>query len=130
MVGLSRALDLILTGRSLNAKEAFEWGVANRIVACGTSLGQAINLATSLVKFPQECLHADRDSTYNAAFNSAYKELLEFEKRNAMHVLGKEAIDGAKQFVNGKGRHGKTHNLTERPLSEWEKEYSSPKSKL
>lgn len=80
MVGLSRALDLILTGRSLNAKEAFEWGVANRIVACGTSLGQAINLATSLVKFPQECLHADRDSTYNAAFNSAYKELLEFEK--------------------------------------------------
>jgi enoyl-CoA hydratase len=36
MVGLSRALDLILTGRSLNAKEAFEWGVANRIVACGT----------------------------------------------------------------------------------------------
>lgn len=38
MVGLSRALDLILTGRSLNAKEAFDWGVANRIVACGTGI--------------------------------------------------------------------------------------------
>ncbi|VEN56291.1 unnamed protein product [Callosobruchus maculatus] len=45
MVGLSRALDLILTGRALPAKEAFEWGIANRIVACGTALGQAINLA-------------------------------------------------------------------------------------
>lgn len=130
MVGLSRALDLILTGRSLSAKEAFEWGVANRIVACGTALGQAINLASSLVKFPQECLHADRDSTYNAAFNSAYEDLLDYEKSNALHIIAKESIAGAKQFAGGKGRHGVTYNLKEKPVADWEKEYSKPKSKI
>lgn len=148
MVGLSRALDMVLTGRSLNAKEAFDWGVVNRIVACGTgnffhvigkdesthyflALGQAINLASSLIKFPQECLIVDRESTYNAAYKKAYDELVKYEQRNSKRVL-KGAIEGAKKFISGLGRHGKTYNLTERSICEWEREFNNttPKSKL
>ncbi|CAH0553141.1 unnamed protein product [Brassicogethes aeneus] len=124
MVGLSRTLDLILTGRSLTAKEALEWGVANRIVACGTALGQAISLATSLVKFPQECLQADRESTYNAAYNSAFRELSKFEQNTAKRIF-KESIEGAKKFVSGFGRHGKSYNLTEKDICDWEREFKS-----
>ncbi|KAJ8934431.1 hypothetical protein NQ318_017132 [Aromia moschata] len=134
-IGLSRALDMILTGRSLGAKEAFEWGVANRIVACGTALGQAINLASSLVKFPQECLLVDRDSTYCAAYNKVYDELSKCAGKDRKKLI-KEAIEGAKKFISGLGRHGKTYNLTERSICDWEKEFSqgaratTPKSKL
>ncbi|KAG5876196.1 hypothetical protein JTB14_001939 [Gonioctena quinquepunctata] len=135
MIGLSRALDMILTGRSLNAQEAFDWGIANRIVACGTALGQSINLASSLVKFPQECLYVDRDSAYNAAFNGAYEDLLKEEQNNAKKLSVNGILDGAKRFISGLGRHGKFHNLTEREVCEWEREFKGdcdikPKSKL
>lgn len=92
-------------------------------------LGQAINLAASLVKFPQGCLHADRESTYNAAYNAAYSELTKFEQNNAKGIL-KDGIEGAKKFMSGLGRHGKAHNLTEKDICEWEKEYKHTKSKL
>nr|CAI5868956.1 unnamed protein product [Callosobruchus analis] len=133
MIGLSRALDLILTGRALPAKEALEWGVANRIVACGTALGQAINLATSLVKFPQECLLTDRESTYNAAFNQARIDLVREERANAKHLYQRQSIvEGAKKFLSGLGKHGKTYNLNPKDICEWEKEFvhAKPKSKL
>lgn len=148
-MGLSRALDLILTGRSIDAKEALEWGLVNRVVACGTGqfwqlflqilpniffkilgLGQAISLATSLVKFPQNCLRADRKSAYNAAFNSSLDKLFEYEQSNAINVLP-ESVEGAKKFVAGIGRHGKSYNLTERNTSSWEIENDhKPTSKL
>ncbi|KAL1505937.1 hypothetical protein ABEB36_005383 [Hypothenemus hampei] len=131
IIGLSRALDLILTGRSVTAKEAFEWGMINRIVACGTSLGQAMQLATCLKKFPQECLRSDRDSTYNAAFLQAYNDILKYEKQNASKVPIKKMIEGAKKFFTGIGKHGKFYDLTEKRISDWEKEYSqTAKSKL
>ncbi|KAB0800731.1 hypothetical protein PPYR_06470 [Photinus pyralis] len=120
MVGLSRALDLILTGRSIEAKEAFDWGLANRIVACGTSLGQAVNLAVSLTKFPQACLLADRKSTYNATFCSVLDQLIEYESEHSFPVIQKESVQGATKFVRGIGRHGKTYNLTEKDLPSWE----------
>lgn len=71
MIGLSRALDLILTGRQVTAKEALEWGIANRIVATGTALGQAVNLALSIAKFPQAALNHDRNSIYSAVYDSS-----------------------------------------------------------
>lgn len=114
LVGLSRALDLILTGRALSAQEAYEWGLANRLVACGTGLGQAINLATSLVKFPQGCMQADRVSAYNSAFSaSSFEDALEFEKDNATPIVLQESVTGAKKFMSGVGRHGKFYNLTD-----------------
>lgn len=120
MVGLSRALDLILTGRSIDGKEAFSWGLSNRIVACGTSLGQAVQLATSLTKFPQACLLADRKSTYNATFKSVLDQLIKYESEQSVDVIHQESIEGAKKFVDGIGRHGKASNLMERDLPAWE----------
>ncbi|ENN72955.1 hypothetical protein YQE_10426, partial [Dendroctonus ponderosae] len=131
VVGLSRALDLILTGKSLNAKEAFEWGLVNRIVACGTSLGQALQLAVCLAKFPQECLSSDRDSAYNSAFSQVYADLIKYEKDNADNISLKSIVEGAKKFISGVGKHGKTYNLRERDYLDWEKEYNqTAKSKL
>jgi len=108
IVGLSRALDLILTGRSINAREAYECGLANKITACGTAIGNAINLANSLCKFPQECLRADRLSAYHSTYNSqSLEEALKFEYENAAPVLEKESVKGAEKFLQGIGRHGK-----------------------
>lgn len=106
------------------------------LVFCIAALGQAINLASSLVKFPQECLHIDRESTYNATFNRAYDELLKEERVNAKHLSAKATIiEGAKKFLSGLGKHGKTYNLSPKEISDWEKEYDKqikhqPKSKL
>lgn len=136
-VGLSRALDLVLTGRTLSAKEAFEWGLANRLVACGTckipmqmlqtifaygyisALGQATNLAMSLIKFPQNCLLNDRKSVYNAA---SYEKFLNRERENAKHSLTAETIEGAHKFLSGIGRHGKSYDLKEKYQKHWELE--------
>ena len=68
LIGMSRAMDLILTGRLLELREALDWGLANRVVSSGTAFGQAMNLAKEIVKFPQECLRADRESAIYAAF--------------------------------------------------------------
>ncbi|CAG2171577.1 unnamed protein product, partial [Oppiella nova] len=94
LVGLSRALDLILTGRPIEAKEALEFGLANRVVAIGTALGQAYNLAKSITKFPQECLKADRKSTYYAAYDSnSLDESLRYEFENGKHIITKESVE-------------------------------------
>ncbi|PNF37701.1 hypothetical protein B7P43_G11463 [Cryptotermes secundus] len=77
-------------------------------------LGQAINLATSLVKFPQGCMQADRVSAYNSAFSaSSFEDALEFEKDNATPIVLQESVTGAKKFMSGVGRHGKFYNLTD-----------------
>ncbi|XP_060872363.1 probable enoyl-CoA hydratase, mitochondrial isoform X1 [Metopolophium dirhodum] len=59
-VGYSRTMDLLLTGRDIKSKEAFECGLANRVVACGSSVGQAVNMAFNVGKFPQESMNYDR----------------------------------------------------------------------
>lgn len=129
-VGLSRAMDYILTGRSIPAKEAFEVGIANRIVAVGTSYGQAINLATSLIKFPQKCMNADRASAYNSAYCKVYDDLLKYETEHGIPILAEESVQGAQRFVSGVGRHGKFHNLTEKVKPEWEKDENKLQNKL
>ncbi|OTF74343.1 3-hydroxypropionyl-coenzyme A dehydratase-like protein [Euroglyphus maynei] len=108
LIGHSRAMDLILTGRGINGKEAFDFGIANRLVPVGTALGQAFNLAHSLVKFPNECLLADRRSAYYSTFNStSLEDALQKEFDRSKQVLAKEAISGAKRFKEGVGKHGK-----------------------
>lgn len=95
LIGLSRAMDLILTGRPIDGKEAFTFGIANRLVPTGTALGQAYNLANSLVKFPQECMRVDRDSAYYAAYEATSEEdALKFEFENGKHVIVEESIKG------------------------------------
>jgi len=108
LIGLSRAMDLILTGRLLEPKEALDWGLANRVVSTGTAFGQAVNLAKEIVKFPQECLRADRESALYATFSSQnLEQAMSFESENSAQVLTTEAIIGAKKFTAGLGRSGK-----------------------
>jgi enoyl-CoA hydratase/carnithine racemase len=122
MIGLSRALDLVLTGRQISAKEALEIGLANRVVATGTSLGQALNLAQSIAKFPQACVNHDRDSLYNTVYNSNNKdEALDFELMSCGSEILEEAKFGAEKFTNEKiGRHGSFSDIKSKEIPEWE----------
>ena len=108
LIGLSRALDLILTGRAVGAKEAFKIGIANRVVPRGQSLQEATNLAQKLLQFPRECMLADRQSAYNATFNArSIDEALSYEYKNGLDVVMQESVPGAMTFISGKGRQGK-----------------------
>lgn len=109
LIGLSRALDLILTGRAVKAKEAVAIGLASECVKVGTALGNATTVAQSIAKFPQECMRADRRSAYFSTFEAkSLEEALLYEFENGKGIVEKEAIHGAEQFVKeGIGRHGK-----------------------
>ena len=107
LIGMSRAMDMILTGRGVPAKEAYEMGLANRVVPNGTAVGEAVKLAQSLCKFPQKCMRADRISAYNSIYNAISKdEAFKFEYENGIGVIQKESVQGAKKFVSGVGKSG------------------------
>lgn len=84
--------------------------------------GQAVNLAMSLIKFPQNCLLNDRKSVYNAAFPTSYQKLLQIERESAQHSLTAESIEGANKFLSGIGRSGKSYALKEKPVKHWEQD--------
>ncbi|KAK2580637.1 hypothetical protein KPH14_007745 [Odynerus spinipes] len=93
-------IPLLCGGRPISGQLAFEMGLASKCTTCGTALGQAVNYAQSLVKFPQKALLADRASLHFATFTAKQMdEALQFEKDNASHLLLEEGIDGAKKFV-------------------------------
>ncbi|CAG7734236.1 unnamed protein product [Allacma fusca] len=107
LIGMSRAMDLILTGRAIKGKEALEYGLANRLVACGTALGQAVNLAWSIQKFPQQCLNRDRMSANYAMYSAkSFEDAIEYEMNKGSEILETESANGAQSFVEGVGRHG------------------------
>ncbi|XP_076457242.1 enoyl-CoA hydratase EchA19-like isoform X3 [Babylonia areolata] len=113
LIGLSRALDLVLTGRPVSAKEALEMGLANRVVATGTALGQAIQLANTVAQFPQQCMLADRASCYHSTFSAkSWKDAFQHEWTHGLKVLQSEAVPGATRFAQGAGRHGQFDNPT------------------
>lgn len=107
IVGLGRAQDMILTGRPVDAKEAFSMGLANRIVPKGKSLDEAMKIAQQLLKFPWLCMNADRLSCYHAAFDAkSMEEALKFEFDNGLAALKNEGVAGAGRFSKGAGRGG------------------------
>lgn len=123
LIGVSRALDLILTGRGVRAKEALEIGLVNRVVAVGTGIGQAFTLATAIAKFPQACVRHDRNSVYYSMFDAkSLGDAMDFEVLTADQELLNEAIYGAQRFKEGIGKGGKFHDIKEIPLADWEKE--------
>jgi enoyl-CoA hydratase len=105
LIGHSRALDMILTGREVDAREAYAWGLANRLVPAGQALAEARTLAEQLAKFPQTCLRSDRRSSYEQ-WSLEVAEALVNEARCGAPALQAEARSGAARFAAGKGRGG------------------------
>ncbi|KAF3923597.1 hypothetical protein ABW21_db0202380 [Orbilia brochopaga] len=107
IIGLGRALDMILTGRPVSAQEALAMGLANRVVPTGTALSEAEKLARQLLVFPAECMNKDRASAYHATYNATSWECaLKYEFDNGVKVISEESIKGAARFSAGQGRHG------------------------
>ncbi|HUQ55803.1 crotonase/enoyl-CoA hydratase family protein [Lentzea sp.] len=105
VVGLGRALDLILTGRPVHADEALAIGLANRVVEPGQAVPAALELAEQIASFPFECVLADRASTY-AGLDLPLEEALRAEGAAGVPVVQREGATGAARFTSGAGRHG------------------------
>ena len=105
LIGLSHALDLILTGRPVDAHEALAMGLANRIVPRGAARQEAEALAHELALLPQECLRSDRLSAYEQA-DLPFTQAMANEFQHGMRVMDAGAFAGARRFANGAGRHG------------------------
>ena len=105
IVGMARALDLILTGRAVGAAEALAMGLVSRVVAHGNALAAAEALACELAAFPQQCMLADRASAY-AQWALPVPEALRQEGRLGVPIVAAEGTAGAARFTQGHGRHG------------------------
>jgi enoyl-CoA hydratase len=105
LIGMSRALDMILTGRPVGAEEALSWGLANRVVPKGRARAAAEDLAREIARFPQLCLRADRLSCHRQ-WDFDLGEALKFEGRNGERPVREEARTGAGRFAAGLGRSG------------------------
>ncbi|TAJ38970.1 MAG: crotonase/enoyl-CoA hydratase family protein [Reyranella sp.] len=105
LIGQSRALDMILTGREVGAEEALAWGLANRVVPAGQALDEAKALATILARFPQTCMRSDRRSSYEQ-WSLDLPAALTNEARLGIPALEAETQKGAARFAAGKGRGG------------------------
>jgi enoyl-CoA hydratase/carnithine racemase len=107
IVGLGRALDMILTGRPVDAQEALSMGLANRVVPKGKALEEATLIARQLLAFPQLCMNLDRDSCYYSAYNAlSFEEAMKEEFEKGLKAVDVESIKGAARFSGGLGRHG------------------------
>lgn len=105
LIGQSRALDMILTGRPVGAAEALSFGLANRVVAKGEARAAAEALALELTRFPQLCMRLDRASVYRQ-WDLPFEHAMRAEFAAAMEAVRKEAQAGAARFASGKGRGG------------------------
>ena len=105
LVGMGHALDLILTGRKVEAAEALQMGLANRVVPKGTARDAALELARQLAKFPQATMLADRMNAYEQ-WDLSLHEALRLEWERSKHRIP-DALEGAARFAGGEGRHGK-----------------------
>jgi enoyl-CoA hydratase len=109
LVGEGRAMDLILTGRRVDADEALRIGLCEYLVAEGDARTKAESIAHDLCRFPQSCMRADRRSVRSQA-GLGEREALEHEWTNSKAEVGK-GIDGAARFAAGKGRGGNFKDL-------------------
>ena len=106
LIGQSRALDLILTGRGVSGDEAHQFGLANRLVEPGKALAAAVELAETLSALPQRCLRSDRLSSYEQ-WSLPLDQAIRNEFRRGIEVIGSgESLQGASRFAAGHGRHG------------------------
>lgn len=107
LIGHSRAMDLILTGRAVDADEALQMGLANRVVEDGQALDAALEIARQLCAFPQTCMRGDRLSAleqWDFDWEGATRNEME---RGLNAIRQGETLAGAGRFSGGAGRHGK-----------------------
>jgi enoyl-CoA hydratase len=105
LVGMGHAMDLILTGRKVEAAEALGIGLANRVVPKGEARAAAIALAEQLAKFPQRTMRDDRMNAYEQ-WDHSLPEALRVEWERSKHRIA-DGLEGAGRFAAGEGRHGK-----------------------
>lgn len=144
MVGYSRALELMESGRRIDAKEALRIGLINRLVATGTALGQAVNLAFCIAKFPQASLLRDRSSLYtNAYTRHGFRASVQTEVMNTSREVLAELKEGVQRFKQGEAIYliyfnwlikkqfvlvdatpnkMEAWHVKEKPIPDWEKE--------
>lgn len=104
LIGMGHAMDLILTGRRVDAPEAHSMGLANRVVPPGLARQAALELARTLAGFPQATMNADRASAY-AQWDLPLEAALRQEWEAGKQRIG-DALQGAQKFSGGSGRHG------------------------
>nr|XP_046211789.1 probable enoyl-CoA hydratase [Oncorhynchus gorbuscha] len=108
LIGLSRAMDLILTGRPIGAQEALAFGLANRVVPDGQALQAALELAEQISTFPQQCMRADRSSALYSVYDApSFSVALQYEMDHGAPIIQTESVAGATTFSSGTGRGGK-----------------------
>lgn len=105
LIGLSHAMDMILTGRGVGAEEALRMGLANRVVAKGTCRKEAEALAAQIASFPQTCMKNDRRSAYMQC-GLSHEEAMKNEYETGIRSLG-EMAEGLSRYLSGEGRHGR-----------------------
>ena len=111
IVGMGRALDLILTGRPVAADEALRIGLANRVVARGRARAEAESLAAEIARFPQLCMRSDRLSAYEQ-WDLPLDRALHAEYEHGWRTIQSgETREGAKRFASGRGRGGRFDDL-------------------
>ncbi|GHH29329.1 crotonase/enoyl-CoA hydratase family protein [Streptomyces lanatus] len=104
LIGTSRAMDMILTGRPVPATEAHDMGLANRVVPTGRARAAAEELAAAIARFPQACLRGDRASVLDQD-GLDEEAAMRGELRHGTGALA-ESVEGAARFASGAGRHG------------------------
>jgi enoyl-CoA hydratase len=107
LIGHSRAMDLILTGREVRAQEAFDIGLANRLVPAGAALSAAIELARQIASFPRTCMRNDRLSAIEQWGLEEDAAMRNEFRHGSVTMASGESAAGASDFAKGAGRHGR-----------------------